>query len=90
MIIPVKLAGTGVCAGAKGQGDSAVAGSVVDGKQPQDSKTDRTSKLELPQWSMVEFQGELLSKDKLSGQAIGKMTIDNVSGQSAVCYGLCY
>lgn len=35
------------------------------------------NKLEVPQWSMVELQGELLSKDKLSGQAIGSMTVDN-------------
>lgn len=90
MIIPVKLAETGVCAGTKGNGDSAMAASAGDGKKPQDSKSGGASKLELPQWSMVEFQGELLSKDKLSGQAIGKMSIENVSGQRAAWCGLCY
>lgn len=37
----------------------------------------------VPQWSMVELQGELLSKDPLSGQPFGSMASENVS--RAIC-----
>lgn len=34
----------------------------------------------VPEWSMVELQGELICKDPLSGQPLGSMTSENVSG----------
>lgn len=37
------------------------------------------SGISVPQWSMVELQGELISKEPLSGQALGSVTIENVS-----------
>lgn len=33
----------------------------------------------VPEWSMVELQGELVSKDPMSGQPLGSMTSENVS-----------
>ena len=35
--------------------------------------------LVVPNWSMVELQGELISKEPLSGQSLGTMTLEGVS-----------
>ncbi|CAM9931647.1 unnamed protein product [Scytosiphon promiscuus] len=51
-----------------------------DARRHGGSKTDEqteTSGVCVPQWSMVELQGELISKDPLSGQPLGSMTSEN-------------
>lgn len=47
----------------------------------------KTAGVCVPQWSMVELQGELISKDPLSGQPLGSMTSENVS-QGWVCHSV--
>lgn len=42
----------------------------------------------VPEWSMVELQGELVSKDPMSGQPLGSMTYENVSRTACVARGV--
>lgn len=54
----------------------------VTGASAKGSKEDGQEKrkgLSVPQWSMVELQGELISKGPLSGQDVGSMSSENVS-----------
>lgn len=79
MIIPVKVD--------RGRGDAekeaAVAGvsgsSDAGGEQKKIQKGDSDGMTSVPPWSMVELQGELISKEPLSGQPLGRMTFENVS-----------
>lgn len=66
MIIPLKID--------RGEG--------VAGEEPQGRKDEqeRNKGVCVPEWSMVELQGELISKEALSGQSLGSMTFENVSG----------
>lgn len=41
----------------------------------------------VPEWSMVELQGELVCKDPLSGQPLGSMTSENVRGVDTAVRG---
>lgn len=63
MIIPVKID--------RGEG--------VAGEEPQGRKDEqeRNKGVCVPEWSMVELQGELISKEALSGQSLGSMTFEN-------------
>eukprot|EP00904_Undaria_pinnatifida_P007788 jgi/Undpi1/4139/HiC_scaffold_16.g07506.m1 len=53
--------------------DRAAGGETQGGKSVQERKKGVC----VPQWSMVELQGELISKDALSGQSLGSMTFEN-------------
>lgn len=66
MIIPVSIDKAAQAAAAQETGD----GSSREGNPPG---------VCVPLWSMVELQGELVSKDPLSGQPLGSMTSENVS-----------
>lgn len=72
MIIPVSI-DKAAQAEARGAG----------GDLGKDKKT-KTEGVCVPEWSMVELQGELISKDPMSGQALGSMTSENVS-RASVC-----
>ncbi|CAN0072155.1 unnamed protein product [Ectocarpus sp. 8 AP-2014] len=63
MIIPVSIDRAAQAAAARETGD----GSSKDGNRG----------VCVPLWSMVELQGELISKDPLSGQPLGSMTSEN-------------
>ncbi|CAM9356448.1 unnamed protein product [Ectocarpus fasciculatus] len=65
MIIPVSIDKAAQAAAAQETGD----GSSKEGNQHQG--------VCVPLWSMVELQGELISKDPLSGQPLGSMTSEN-------------
>lgn len=67
MIIPVSIDKAAQAAAAQETGD----GSSKEGNQG----------VCVPLWSMVELQGELISKDPLSGQSLGSMTSENVSAR---------
>lgn len=69
MIIPLKID--------RGQG---VAGEEAQGRKDEQ---ERKKGVCVPEWSMVELQGELISKEALSGQSLGSMTFENVSGAAA-------
>ena len=70
MIIPLKIDRVEGAAGEEAQGL----------KDVQESKKGVC----VPQWSMVELQGELISKNTLSGQSLGSMKLENVSRRGAV------
>lgn len=65
MIIPLKIDRVEGSAGREAQGSK-------DGQEKKKG-------VYVPQWSMVELQGELISKEALSGQSLGSMTFENVS-----------
>lgn len=71
MIIPIKVVGSDVTR-QNGNG-CGTAASETERMGEQSSIND------VPQWSMVELQGELVSNDPLSGQALGSMRLENVS-----------
>lgn len=63
---------------------------ISDAREDESNGTDshaKTAGVCVPQWSMVELQGELISKDPLSGQPLGSMTSENVS-QGHVCHSV--
>lgn len=72
MIIPVSI---DKAAQAEAQGAGGAGGN--------DEKA-KTKGVCVPEWSMVELQGELVSKDPMSGQPLGSMTSENVR-RTAVC-----
>lgn len=71
MIIPVTVDGR--LEGEDNGSPSDVAVDTVKRRQ-EETVIDR-----VPKWSMVELQGEIVSKDPLSGQPLGVMTLENVS-----------
>lgn len=73
MIIPVKIDEEAAAAAA------AQAGSGSTSSCQEELETGKGEGFAVPTWSMVELQGELISKDPLSGQSLGTMTFENVS-----------
>lgn len=70
MIIPVSI---DKAAEKEAQGPGGAGGNNNDGRQT------KAQGVCVPEWSMVELQGELVSKDPMSGQPLGSMTSENVS-----------
>ena len=76
MIIPVSI---DKAAQAEAQGAGGVGGKGGQTK---------TNGVCVPEWSMVELQGELVSKDPMSGQPLGSMTSENVSRTFCMTRGI--
>lgn len=78
MIIPVKV-DRGCGDAEKEAAVAGVSGSSDAGREHNNIQKGDSDGMSVPQWSMVELQGELISKEPLSGQSLGKMTFENVS-----------
>lgn len=82
MIIPVKV-DRGYGEEEKGAETAEANGSSdARGEHKSIKKGGDGSGMSVQQWSMVELQGELISKEPLSGQPLGRMTFENVSKRS--------